>query len=486
MQLLGTLSLLLILVVVQLTLAEVDFERPNLSKFKLKPIKNKQEQFPERRKTSESIVDLASGAKYLHQSLFAKDKIVRCSSYAHLFKIIKQKQNSHSRDPLTERIKQDFVESLAIDVAAEKDFYESLFNKELRTSVPENFIEATKSLEILGINNGEHIKGAWLDLLSCMSNYMEKHGKIRDPAIIEFLWRNEERKEALSELEKSEANDSNVPTTNGMVAYITKQISGDTKNGRSVCGRFLSNQAINESNEILSSFDDEATQKARAEYQRKFKFNKSATSSESSDKSGDFLENHLNGIKEPMPDYDYNNNNESIPGSLDFDSSPSSLKSDFDESKMDVLDSVKAQLNNLHKNGGSPSNSPQIDMSSAIDFLAYFEDLDSAKLDPTSELGKRAILFQQSPQNRQILARVKAVVGTYVELKSVLAELKMQEDLWKSVDSDLKPQLDRLENLLKSFDPAFNAEEIRREVEKWRAKCSEYAAIHQFIETDPE
>lgn len=487
--LLKTLSLLLILV--KLTLADVDFERPNLNEFKLKSTKNK-EQF--REKTSESIVDLASGAKYLHQSLFVKEKIVRCSSYAHLFEIIKKQQNSHFRGSKSiERIKQNFVESLAIDVAAEKDFYELLFNKELRTSVPENFIEATKSLEALGTNNGEHIKGAWLDLLACMSNYMEKHGKIRDPAVIEFLWGNKERKEALLELEKNEAIDSNVPTTNGMVAYITKQISGDTKNGRSVFGRFLSNETLNKSNKMVSSFDDEATQKARAEYLNKLKFNNATTSqavaAESSGKRSYFSDDKLNGIKEPMPDYDYsntnNNNNESYRGRLDLDSSLSSLKRGFDESKMDVLDSVKAQLNNL-QGTKLADNSPQVDTSLAIDFLAYFEDLNSAKLDPTSDLGKRAILFQQSPQNRQLLIRVEAFVETYVKLVSVLAGLKMQEDRWESVDSDLRPQLNSLENLLELCDPAFNIEEIRQEILNWRAKCSEYAAIHQFIGTDPE
>lgn len=490
--------LILMIVLSNLVLAEVDLNKPNLRGYKLKSAKIKQQ------RASESIVDLASGAKYLHESLFFKDKIVRCSSYAHLFKIIKQQDSIKTNGRNLERIKQNLVEALAITVANEKELYESLFMKELRTTVPKNFLEATKLLETSSFNDEEHAKGAWLDLISCMSNYMQKYGKMSDPAIVEFL-RKDERSEALAELEKREADNnlSEVPTTNGIVAYVRQRFSGDTNNdGRTIYGRFMSNKVLDESSKLVASYDDEMTQNLRENWLNKHKFNDHPTDVDemiksSAAKSSDFLEDKLNGIKEPMPDYDYSYENNQRNGSeklSNLSSLPRRSAGEFNESKMDLLESVKRQLDDLavqqqqqQQQQGSSMLS-KIDMSSAMDFLAYFEDLDSANqvLDPTSDLGKRAISFQQEPGNRKLLARVEAAVGKYVRLVSVLAELKMQEDRWSSVDSDLRPKLGELESLLVSFDPAFDVEGLRKELSVWEAKCSEYSAIHQFIKTHPE
>lgn len=468
-----TLILILIIVLNNLSSAEVDFDRPNLRGYKLKSAKSKQQ-------TSESIVDLASGAKYLHESLFVEDKIVRCSSYAHLFKIIKQQQQQNSilgnkTARNLERIKRNEMEALAITFADQKELYETLFEKELRTTVPENFLEATKLLETPAFFKDDHAKGAWLDLISCMSNYMKNYGKIRDPAIVEFLQK-EERRESLLELEKKERNyNSNVPITSGLVAYIGQKYSGDTKDGRSIYGRYISNKVLDESSKLVATFDDEMTQKARLNYLNKHSFDDSNINKSNKGKSSDFLEDKMNGVKKPFRDDD--DIGESNQRNLISASPSSSLKAEFDESKMALLESIKMQLEDLE-------NNQKVDMNSAIDFLVYFEDLNSVELDPTSDLGRKAITFQQEPVNRKLLARVKAVIYKYVHLVSILAELKIQEDRWESVDSDLIPQLHRLDELLESFDPAFDVEQIKQGLSVWKAKCSEYAAVHQFIKTD--
>lgn len=441
----------------------------------------------------QAIVDLATGAKYMHESLFVQETIVRCSSYFHLFKLIKQQLVSHPSSYTSrrsKRIRQDVVESLAIMVAMEKEFYESLFKADLQTLAPEYFLEATVRLENFRPSPGEerHVKGAWLDLLTCMSNYMEKHGKLNDPAIKEFLSK-EERAEALEEARKSAELSSSVQTTTGLVAYLTKEISGDAMNGRSVGGRFVSNKTLAKHSELIASLDDPKTAEARTNYGNRHNSKQARVAqddqiSSSSTKGRDFLDDKMNGIKEPMFDYEEEEEDSS---NAQTTTKTSTKSSQFNEDQMAALEFIKTRLNNsplavTDARGANKQTDPVgIDMQLAIDFLVHFEDLESAKLDPTSELGKQAISFLQDPQSKQLLARVEAAVEKYVKLVSILAELEMQKDSWNSVKDDLEPQLARISELLETVDSAFDYEDVRRMLAVWQKSAKEFDVIHRFI-----
>lgn len=479
-------------------LAEVDNERPDLSIFKLKRVDNKNNA---RQRADQAISDLATGAIAMRESLFVSDNYIKCSAYAHLFKLIKNQQSTGESsggevDAMNENktIRRDLVNSIAIMSASEKEFYHNLMAKSVSSGdgkMVQNFLEAS---ELLEKQRTQKAKDTWLDLIDCMSEYMsQSKGKMSMASqVVEFL-SEEQRAQAVADLKKFK---SVVPveggSQSGMVAYLAKRITGNNLNGRSVCGRFISNDAYEQARALVQSFDDQQTANARNTFdvddiqeepvetmpaQPDAKLNLVTNNDDNNNELLKQVKQPNNELELVVPDARAN----------DDDDSNSTPGAQFKQEQLAILEFIKMRLNKSKTTTVDGVNSgPSLPIQWALDFSAHWDDLQAANLDPTTAFGKRSVAFLQDERNALLAKRINEAVANYVDLVSVLAEMKMQGEIPTSPKKleDFNKQLDRLDQLLAKMDPSFDVDDIRRLDKIWKAKYTEYNVMNRFINSN--
>lgn len=421
--------------------AEVSYEKPDLSAFKLRHVNAKQ---LARKRAEEPISELASGAVFMRQSLFVNEPLIRCASYARLFSLIKAQTNK--------KLYQNTVESLAIIAAQESDFYGHLLASNANSVAP-LMIEAVEKLEK---RHDQESKAAWLDLIGCLRYYLNGQ-----PDVEQFL-QVPERQSAVDSLKTF--NSIPVPqSTNGVVKYLANRINGEPIKGRSIHGRYVSDDLFNRAKTLIESLDDAKTKKARAEFAKHPEEAQNLTPVHNQDMATpEPTKEQVVGVEEQV---------ELV---VPTEESNEKAGDQFNMAQLEALEFVKSRLESKTGERDEPKLSVQL----ALDFQSHWEDLKNYKihLDPVSALGRRAIPFVEDPANEEIAKRIDAAIGTYTKLVGVLAEIKIREGKMKHVN-ELGQQVKRLAKLLEQMDPAFDVDNLRRLYEQWRAKYQEYSTV---------
>lgn len=455
--------------------AEVDGSAPDLSMFKLRKVNAKEEA---RKRVSQPIADLATGALHLRESLFADDQQLACATYAHLFNILKGPAGANNK------VRQDTVESLALVVVWDKEFYVDLFAKEAASepSLGDHFLEAAQKLESM---TAQRARDTWAQLYDCMSKYLAP----KNEQVIEYLSNPGRGNEAAS-VNKFNAvpvlGTESVPQSkikapaNGLVHHLAKKIDGEGPAGRRLYGRLITDEAYKRSRGVVEAVEPDGVLLARRQFGEKPAESPSAAES-GSGAAGSLELNRLAQKPEKVSKF----NRKDEPREVDLvvinqaesDAEPDKFFSSFNEAQLAVLEYVRMRLDGQPADG---SVRPHLSMQLALDFLSHWEDLEQARIDPTTEFGRRAIGFLEAEQSQQVARRVQLAIGQYVKLISLLAEMKMQESSLKSLDP-LQAYLERLTQLLNTMDGAFDVDDVRRMHAIWKAKYVEYRAMERFI-----
>lgn len=469
----GTLLLAFLALSSERVSAEVDGSAPDLSMFKLRKVNAKEEA---RRRVSQPITDLAGGALHLRESLFADDQQLACATYAHLFNIIKGTAGPNNK------VRQDTVESLALVVVWDKEFYADLFAKEAVSdpSLGDRFLEAAEKLEPM---EAQKARDTWAQLYDCMSKYLAT----RNERVIEYLSNPGRGKEAASvnkfnavpllgtgeSAGGSPQTARNKAPANGLVHHLAKKIDGDGPAGRRLYGRLISEEAYKRARGVVEVVEPEGVLVARRQFGQK-----PADLPAPSEEKGSLKLNRLPQKPEKISKFSKKNE----PHELDLvvinqETDKDRFFSSFNENQLAVLEHIKLRLDGQPADG---SVRPHLSMQLALDFLSHWEDLQEARIDPTNEFGRRAIGFLEDEQSQRVARRVELAIGQYVKLISLLAEMKIQEDSLKSLEP-LQAYLERLTQLLNSMDGAFDVDDVRRMHAIWKAKYTEYRAMERFI-----
>lgn len=455
--------------------AEVDDSAPDMSMFKLHRVNVKE---AARMRASKPITNLATGALHLRESLFVDEQQIACATYARLFDMIKGALGTDNK------IRQNVVESLAVVVVWDKEFYLDLFGKESASESPlgEYFLEAAQKLEN---RTDQKSRDTWAQLIGCMSAYLAANNK----QVAEYL-SDSSRAEQVASVNKFNAiplieNDSRsqlgakCPSPNGLVRHLAKKLDGEGLTGRTLFGRFISDGLYIRSRKVVEGVESERVLAAR----RQFEENpQQVISTIKPDPSKSSIE--LNEpAREPQKLSKFSKKDE--PTRVDLmliDNKSENLHqamflSTFSELQLEVLKFVKMRLT-----GDSIvcMNGPRLSMQLALDFQSHWKDLELIRIDPTTSFGRDVITFLEDEQSKRVARRINLAIRQYVKLISLVAEMIIQEDTLRSVDK-LGAYLERLTELLNTMDGAFDVDNVRRIHAIWKAKYVEHRTMERFI-----
>lgn len=481
-----TLSIItLAALLVSASLAEVDYEKPDLSCFKLRHVDRNE---LAKKRIELEISDLSKGAQQMRESLFVDANYVKCPAYAQLFKMIKKQALFPAERVKSDLIiRQKVVQSLAIVVTYERIFYHQLFQHKLPISVA-HFIEAAKGLER---SDRPVDQETWSDLISCLSEYMSG-----EPNVAEFLGA-----PTRAEARRSVSKYMSVPVDNehaprGLVANLARRYE-DHK-------IIVDPNLYESSREAILSFEDEETAALRRAYEASLEDKGrrvkggiviDVSDNDSANTNGQLVDRQeIKNVEIPGAIELITNDHESSSSSSsplfdnDYETTTNDACNDplanlygdkFELDRLAVLKFIKMRLESAQR------SRPKLNIRLAFDFSSHWQDLARAKLSGNSqnETTKAAIEFRNSKENKRLYERIARVIEQYESIVGVLEDIDaLGRGQMESV-GELKVLMTRLNALLAQIDRSFNLDDIRRVQAIWKAKFVEYKTMQSFIDS---
>jgi len=465
--------------------AEVDNGQPDLSIFKLRRVDIKE---LARKRAGQPIVDLATGAMHMHESLFVDANYIKCPSYAHLFKLIKLHAGDSDQPAM---LKQSTVESLAVVVNSDRGPYYRLFVNSATGVSADHFIEAASLLE-----KSAPKSEAWLDLLSCMSEYMASNEKVAQ-YLSEPRRKMEYESMAKFKTIPVEPRDEQVPAglTRGLVRKLNAQLNGNN----------MDEASYREAVKLIESFDDvelrEARRKAAADHDLEGELVKPISKLEQARSIDREPEGKSDLVEEPIEielivpdqidavlDEDRQERQPQqqqleivISEELDEMDDDDEHDNEFDPSQLAILSFIKMRLQPRQTRYSERELKLSINM--AFDFMSHWTDLRRARVNPRSKFGAQLMNFRDDPENIALAERVTNAIENYSEIVSVLTWMKLHENKYDTID-DLRLPFEKLTRLLNSMDRSFDVDDLRRLHSIWTREYTELSTIDRFINSD--
>lgn len=487
-------------IVISIVQCAVDESKPDLSIFKLRHVDGRQ--FA-RKRANDPIKDYSTGAEFMFESLFVKDLQVRCISYGHLLKLIKQRAGSpeDGRRP----IKQDVVEALAIVTDVDRAIYYDLFRHHQPDSLPKLFTEAIEQLEKV---SGPLTRDAWLDLLQCATAYSltSFQNEPKRAAAIE----NFEHFKAIPVDLDSWIAESKYETK---VTRLYRKFEGDEPNAK-----LATIEELQEARATIESFDDEQMAQIRRKHQLKMgQINETydtisdiwSTSSDTStsDMSSDVMSdedtssvdlddvaNLAEGIQlqlivpnrtsddkyEYHPLWDTENEDEDNNDDKPQYHVPSPREEQSIRIRLTIMTFIKRRYQWAQTHASK--SPPKLSMNSAIDFGTHWHDLRQLKLDPESHIGKMVFDFINNEENRKIAFELSRHVQNYRELVEELDNMEaVPKRKFKSME-EIEATYKRWLELLDGVADFFELADVARVLSLMKSKeLKEFRTINQFI-----
>lgn len=465
----------------------VDESSPDLSKYNLRRVNT---EIYANNRANEDTLTFRDATEKLHDALSSNSYYVKCSAYAHLFRMLNEKSS----------IRQDAIDALALVSSEDRVFYKQLLKRDNPLASTENIANAIFDLGKDSTYKGMHIM---MELVKCAHLYMDGDDKnVMESKIVELLSQRGFNKHF--DFDQSVANkgfveeNESLPVCNEVCKEILEQARKliaqyDNKKVSEARARAEKSPVLH----IADEMDDEDLQnqqillnravqtlpsqdESKPDSRQESRNEKSNEPEETDDKEVEIEnseEEENQGGQDNQEDLVNNGprdqeNQEEPKVNVEVlvpEETPSApVVSDFTESQLLVLRLVRMRISSFREKSNGNGKSSRMPISSIMDFDGNWKLLRKAKLNSNTKLGADAIAFRNDLTSIEIARRVENIVGAYAKVAKMFGRILDVQKKRKS--QDLSVAFWNLEQLLKELDPVVDVADIQRAIDNYKNK----------------